>query len=373
MIGFNAFWTVGAFLLFVSAGSASGWFVGFRLGFRPPLCPSIGDVDKVHDGLDRAFRNAQAARLGRPSLHSGLLQARFDLSMSSGMLTSQKGHSLASTSTQHSVPLRHDGLAAERVHLVADPQIVGRYNDAVDAPGLRGSFPSPPNQRPPRARCASARPRRQSAPVRSAKRRSHASCLDQGASNAKPDLDMPGRNCRTIGTQLEPAGEIHRPADLPHRQPGRLAAPQARMALELQGRHPIRMRGHDAECQNRLDGSLAHEMREDAPDGAFAGGLQFAPDRDGDLGLPPHRLVAARLPDGLGQLRRPSVPPQAPGPSRPGFEAVPPPSAASALIAAEAALAKRRPRLIACIAGLLFVRLQSRTSWETRALPSTAA
>ena len=49
------------------------------------------------------------------------------------------------------------------------------------------------------------------------------------------------------------------------------------------------------------------------------------------------------------------------------------PSAASALIAAEAALAKRRPRLIACIAGLLFVRHQSRTGWETRALSSTAA
>ena len=56
--------------------------------------------------------------------------------------------------------------------------------------------------------CGPAWPRRQSAtagsaPVRSAEKRSHASGLDRGASNAKPGLDMPGRNCRTIGTQLD--------------------------------------------------------------------------------------------------------------------------------------------------------------------------
>ena len=55
--------------------------------------------------------------------------------------------------------------------------------------------------------CGPAWPRRQSATagsaqIRSAEKRSHASGLDRGASNAKPGLDMPGRNCRTIGTQL---------------------------------------------------------------------------------------------------------------------------------------------------------------------------
>ena len=58
--------------------------------------------------------------------------------------------------------------------------------------------------------CGPARPRRLSAtagsaPVRNSKKRSHASGLDRGAPNAKPGLDMPGRNCRSIGTQLKSA------------------------------------------------------------------------------------------------------------------------------------------------------------------------
>ena len=38
-----------------------------------------------------------------------------------------------------------------------------------------------------------------------------------------------------------------RPADLVHQHPGRLVAPQTQMVLELQGRHPVRMRSHDVE------------------------------------------------------------------------------------------------------------------------------
>ena len=50
---------------------------------------------------------------------------------------------------------------------------------------------------------ASAWPRRQaasagSAPVRSAKKRSHAYGLDRGAWPAKPGFDMPDQNCRII-------------------------------------------------------------------------------------------------------------------------------------------------------------------------------
>ena len=41
--------------------------------------------------------------------------------------------------------------------------------------------------------------------------------------------------------------DLHRPADLLNERPGRLVAPQAQMALKLQGRHPVRMRGHDVE------------------------------------------------------------------------------------------------------------------------------
>ena len=59
--------------------------------------------------------------------------------------------------------------------------------------GLRGCGPTWP-------RCQSATAG--SAQIRSAEKGSHASGLDRGASNAKPGLDMPGRNCRTIGTQL---------------------------------------------------------------------------------------------------------------------------------------------------------------------------
>ena len=47
--------------------------------------------------------------------------------------------------------------------------------------------------------------------------------------------------------QRKPVGGVHRPADLLLRHPGRLSAPQAEMALQLQGRHPVRMRSHDVD------------------------------------------------------------------------------------------------------------------------------
>ena len=62
-----------------------------------------------------------------------------------------------------------------------------------DKYGLRGYGPAWPRRQASTAG---------SAPVRNSKKRSHASGLDRGASNAKPGLDMPGRICRTIGTLL---------------------------------------------------------------------------------------------------------------------------------------------------------------------------
>ena len=86
-------------------------------------------------------------------------------------------------------------------------------------------------------------PRRQastagSAPVRNLKKRSHASGLDRGASNAKPGLDMPGRNCRTIGTLLVSKGTAHRASAVRelrarsrNRRLGGTAAPPCRCQL----------------------------------------------------------------------------------------------------------------------------------------------
>ena len=48
--------------------------------------------------------------------------------------------------------------------------------------------------------------------------------------------------------QRKPVGDGHRSADLLRQHSGRLAAPQVRRALELQGRHPVRMRGHEMQC-----------------------------------------------------------------------------------------------------------------------------
>ena len=55
-----------------------------------------------------------------------------------------------------------------------------------------------------------------------------------------------------IHDQRKPVGGVHRPSDLVHQHPGRLSAPQAQMMLELQGRHPVRMRSHDVEGRYQL-------------------------------------------------------------------------------------------------------------------------
>ena len=131
--------------------------------------------------------------------------------------------------------------------------------------------------------------------------------------------------------------------------------------------------------------------------GAFAGGQPFATDRDGDLGLSPHRLVEARLLDGLDQFRRPSRPPQAPRPSGPRFEAalpskpVPVEERGSRNADHLGGLSRRKalaPRQMPSIqnaapesGGLAAFRglrpdrpcPSARTGWETRALSSTAA
>ena len=43
----------------------------------------------------------------------------------------------------------------------------------------------------------------------------------------------------------KPVGDVRCSADLVRQHLGRLVAPQARTALQLQGRHPVRMRGHE--------------------------------------------------------------------------------------------------------------------------------
>ena len=153
--GFSAFWTVGGLssCSFRLAGHPVGLPASALASGRRFAFPSAMSTRSATAWTGPSGTRRRRGRAGRRSIPASFRRDSI-LSMSSGMSTSRKGRSLASTSTQRSVSLRHDGLAAERVRLVADPQIVGRCNDAVDAPGLRGSFPSPPNQHPPRARCA---------------------------------------------------------------------------------------------------------------------------------------------------------------------------------------------------------------------------